>query len=245
MERGRGSDKHPGEFRLSQNWIGGTRPGNAVFVPPPHTFVAQCISDLEKFIHSDSTDLPLLVKSAILHVQFETIHPFLDGNGRVGRLLITLYLCSSGLLREPLLYLSLYFKKHRARYYDLLEVVRKEGDWEAWLEFFLEGVAETAEEAVQTARRLVKLFTTDRSRIEKQGRQTASLLRIHEALKQRPLATLSDAASRSGLSFPSTASAMEALVAMGLVRELTGKKRNRVFTYDKYLAALSEGTEPI
>ena len=245
MERGRGSDKHPGEFRRSQNWIGGSRPGNAVFVPPPHTFVAQCISDLEKFIHAGSTELPLLVKSGMLHVQFETIHPFLDGNGRVGRLLITLYLCSSGILREPLLYLSLYFKKHRARYYDLLEVVRKEGDWEAWLEFFLEGVAETAEEAVHTARRLVDLFNTDRSRIQKHGRQTASLLRVHEALKQRPLSTLSDAATRSGLSFPATSSAMDALVAMGLVRELTGKKRNRVFAYDKYLAVLSEGTEPI
>ena len=243
MQRGRGSDKHPGEFRRSQNWIGGTRPGNAVFVPPPHTFVAQCVSDLEKFTHAGSTELPLLVKSGIFHVQFETIHPFLDGNGRVGRLLITLYLCSSGLLREPLLYLSLYFKKNRARYYDLLEIVRKEGDWEAWIAFFLDGVAETAEGAAQTAKHLVDLFNTDRSRIQKHGRQTASLLKVHEALKQRPLSTLSDVATRSGLSFPSTASAMEALGAMGLVRELTGKKRNRVFTYDKYLAVLSEGTE--
>lgn len=243
MKRGRGSDKHPGEFRRSQNWIGGTRPGNAVFVPPPHTFVAECISDLEKFIHSGSSELPLLIKSAMLHVQFQTIHPFLDGNGRVGRLLITFYLCSSGLLREPLLYLSLYFKKHRARYYDLLEVVRRDGNWEEWLVFFLEGVAETAEEAFQTLTSLAGLFAADRARIEKSGRQSDSLLRLHEALKQRPLTALTEAATRSGLSFPATASAMETLVGMGIAREVTGKKRNRVFTYDKYLAALSEGTE--
>ena len=244
LEKGRGSEKDPGEFRLSQNWIGGSRPGNAVFVPPPHTEVPQCISDLEKFMHTGSPSLPRIVQSGVLHVQFETIHPFLDGNGRVGRLLITLFLCASGILQEPLLYLSLYIKKHRNRYYELLEVVRREGDWEAWLAFFLEGVAETAEGAVQTARRMVDLFEADRSRILKSGRQTASFLRVHDALKQRPLTTLSEATKRSGLSFPATASAMEFLVEMGLARELTGKKRNRVFVYTEYLSALSEGTEP-
>ena len=245
LSKGRGSDKEPGEFRRSQNWIGGSRPGTAVFVPPPHTVVGQCVSDLEKFVHSENDRLPIVVQAGLLHVQFETIHPFLDGNGRVGRLLITLLFCASGILREPLLYLSLYFKKHRARYYELLEVVRKEGDWEVWLAFFLEGVAETAEEAVQTARRLLDLFEADRARIQKRGRQSGSLLRVHEALKQRPLSTVSEASSRSGLSFPATASAMESLVEMGIARELTGKKRNRVFIYNEYLAILSEGTETI
>ncbi len=245
LSRGRGSDKDPGQFRRSQNWIGGSRPGNAIFVPPPHTVVGQCVSDLEKFVHSENNKLPHVVQAGLLHVQFETIHPFLDGNGRIGRLLITLLLCSSGILREPLLYLSLYFKKHRAEYYELLEVVRKNGDWEKWLAFFLEGVADTAEGAVQTARRLVHLFESDRVRIQNSGRKSGSLLRVHEALKQRPLSTVSEAASRSGLSFPATGSSMESLVEMGLVRELTGKKRNRVFIYDEYLAALSEGTEPI
>ena len=245
LSRGRGSDKDPGQFRRSQNWIGGSRPGNAIFVPPPHTVVGQCVSDLEKFVHSENNKLPHVVQAGLLHVQFETIHPFLDGNGRIGRLLITLLLCSSGILREPLLYLSLYFKKHRAEYYELLEVVRKNGDWEKWLTFFLDGVAETAEGAVQTARRLVHLFESDRVRIQNSGRKSGSLLRVHEALKQRPLSTVSGAASRSGLSFPATGSSMESLVEMGLVRELTGKKRNRVFIYDEYLAVLSEGTEPI
>ncbi len=246
LVKGRGSDKTPGEFRRSQNWIGGTRPGNAVFVPPPHTEVAECVSNLEKFIHTDSPALPILVQAGLVHVQFETIHPFLDGNGRVGRLLVTLLLCASGFLREPLLYLSLYLKQHRPEYYRLLDLVRREGDWEEWLAFFLEGVAETAEGAVKTARRLVDLFDADRDFIQKgAGRQAGSLLRVHEALKQRPLSTLSAAASRSGLSFPATASAMEALCASGVARELTGKKRNRVFVYDKYLAALTEGTEPL
>ena len=242
---GRGSDKEPGQFRRTQNWIGGSRPGNAAFVPPPHTLVESCVSDLEKFIHSGQNTLPVLVQAGLLHVQFETIHPFLDGNGRVGRLLITLLLCAASTLREPLLYLSLYFKQHRTEYYELLDAVRKDGDWEAWLAFFLKGVSETAQGAMQTARRLVDLFEVDRARIQKTGRKAGSLLRVHEALKQRPLSTLADAAKRSGLSFPAAGSAMDMLIEMRVARELTGKRRNRVFVYDEYLAALSEGTEPI
>ena len=246
LVKGRGSDKTPGEFRRSQNWIGGTRPGNAVFVPPPHTEVADAISNLENFIHNANPALPVLVQAGLVHVQFETIHPFLDGNGRVGRLLVTLLLCASGILREPLLYLSLYLKQHRSEYYRLLDLVRREGEWEGWLAFFLEGIAETAEGAVQTTRRLVSLFEADRDFIQKgRGRQVGSLLRVHEALKQRPLSTLAEAARRSGISFPAAASAMEALCTSGVARELTGKKRNRIFVYDKYLAALSEGTEPL
>ena len=154
LARGRGSTKDPGEFRRSQNWIGGSRPGNAVFVPPPHTTVSECMGALERFLHTENDGLPVLVRAGLAHVQFETIHPFLDGNGRVGRLLITFLLCHAAMLREPLLYLSLHLKQHRADYYNLLDEVRRTGDWEAWLAFFLDGIRQTSEGAVQTAHRL-------------------------------------------------------------------------------------------
>ncbi len=242
LERGRGSDKEPGEFRRSQNWIGGTRPGNARYVPPPHTEVAACIGHLERFLHDERSELPQLVRAGLAHVQFETIHPFLDGNGRVGRLLITLLLCDYRVLGEPLLYLSLFFKQHRSEYYRLLDVARFEGDWEAWLLFFLEGVAETADGAVATARDLGRLFDDDRQRIQATGRRAGSALRVHEALKARPLLTLQRAVDRSGLSFPAAAAGMDMLVELGVARELTGKKRNRIYAYDHYLATLAEGT---
>jgi len=242
LERGRGSDKQPGAFRRSQNWIGGTRPGNAHFVPPPHTEVPSCISELERFVHDESSDLPRLVTAGLAHAQFETIHPFLDGNGRIGRLLITLLLCDFGVLHEPLLYLSLYFKEHRDEYYRLLDLARLEGDWEAWLGFFLQGAAETADEAVATARDLGRLFGQDRGRIQALGRRAGSALRVHDSLKERPLVSLAEVVARSGLSFPAASKAMDELVAMGIARELTGKKRNRVFAYDRYLATLAAGT---
>ena len=240
LSRGRGSGKQPGEFRTSQNWIGGSRPGNAKFVPPPHTAVADVMSDLERFLHADDDGLPLLARAGIAHVQFETIHPFLDGNGRVGRLLITLLLCSAGALREPLLYLSLFLKKHRATYYDLLDGVRRDGDWEAWLSFFLQGVEETAMSAVAGAQALSALFREDRLRIEQQGRRSGSALRVHEALKARPISSLPAISRATGLSFPAVASAVELLVSMNIVRELTGKRRNRLFVYDRFLSALNE-----
>jgi len=243
LAHGRGSEKDPGEFRRSQSWIGGTRPGNALFVPPPHTAVADCMSDLERFLHAEEDGLPVLIRAALAHVQFETIHPFLDGNGRVGRLLITFLLCHAGVLRQPLLYLSLYFKEKRQEYYRLLESVRTEGDWESWITFFLEGVAETGDGAFVTARSLGELFQEDRARIQTNGRRAGSALRVHEALKTRPVATLQDVAQRASLSFPAAGAGMKLLVELGIVRELTGKKRNRVFVYDRYLALLSEGTE--
>jgi Fic family protein len=242
LARGRGSDKDPGEFRRSQNWIGGTRPGNAHFVPPPAALVSECMSHLERFLHDESQG-PVLLRAALAHVQFETIHPFLDGNGRVGRLLVTFLLCHAGILREPLLYLSLYLKQHRGEYYRLLDLVRQEGDWEAWVTFFMEGVAETAESAVTTARRLVELFQEDRARIEAEGRRAGTGLRVHEALKARPLLKMRDVADRTGLSFPAVAAAMELLTGLRIVREVTGKKRNRVFAYGSYLDLLNEGTE--
>ncbi len=243
LTSGRGADKAPGEFRRSQNWIGGTRPGNALFVPPPHLAVPDAVSDLERFLHDENDGMAVLVKAALAHVQFETIHPFLDGNGRIGRLLITLILCHAGVLREPLLYLSLYLKEHRSEYYRLLDDVRRDGDLEAWLAFFLEGVAETGDGAVATVRRLTATFEEDRTRIQAQGRRSGSALRVQAALQARPVITLQDASHRASLSFPAAAAGMALLVELGIASELTGRRRNRVFAYDRYLAVLNEGTE--
>lgn len=243
LSRGRGSGKDPGEFRRSQNWIGGSRPGNAAFVPPPQVAVPDCMAALERFLHAEDDGLPLLVRAGLTHVQFETIHPFLDGNGRVGRLLITFLLCHAGVLREPLLYLSLYLKQNRAAYYELLDRVRREGDWEAWLAFFLEGVRLTADGAVSTAQRLADMFRADRSRIETKGRRAGSALRVHEAMKGRPITSMPEVCRTTGLSFPAASSAMDLLVELAIARELTGRRRNRVFVYDRYLAILNEGTE--
>lgn len=245
LSHGRGSGADPGHFRRSQNWIGGTRPGNAAFVPPPYTAVPDCMSELERFLHARDAGLPVLVRAGLAHVQFETIHPFLDGNGRVGRLLITLLLCEAGVLRDPLLYLSLHFKTHRSTYYRLLEQVRVDGNWEAWLEFFLDGVRQVAHSALNTANNLAKLFGSDRSRIERAGRRAGSALRLHEALKARPIQSVTAACRATGLAFPTTSAAMALLTDLGIVRELTGRRRNRLFSYAHYLAALNEGTEPL
>lgn len=245
LSRGRGSEKSPGEFRRSQNWIGGARPGNAHFVPPPPQHVEDCMAALDRFIHQEQPRLPALVKAALAHVQFETIHPFLDGNGRVGRLLIALMLHNAGMLSQPLLYLSLYFKQHRGEYYRLLETVRVEGDWEAWLDFFLEGVESTATGGVNTTQRLVKLFKEDANCIQERGRATVTALRVYDALRERPAITLNEVCRRTGISFPTATKGMNALLELGIARELTGQRRNRVFVYDRYLSILSEGTEPL
>lgn len=245
MSKGRGSDKQPGEFRRSQNWIGGTRPGNARFVPPPPHEVEPCMGALEHFLHDEASGLPVLLKAALAHVQFETIHPFLDGNGRLGRLLIALLLHHGGLLSDPLLYLSLYLKQHRPVYYDLLDRVRSTGDWEAWVDFFLEGVEQTAHSAVQSARRLVDLFAADSQRIQQTGRTAANALRVLNALRQRPVLTLKYLRDAQAMTFPTASKAMHSLVTVGIARELTGQRRNRVFTYDAYLAILNEGGEPL
>ena len=244
MQDGRGSAGDPGHFRRSQNWIGGTRPGNATFVPPPASELADAMGALEKFLHNDTMNLPVLLRAGLEHVQFETIHPFLDGNGRVGRLLITLHLCQAGMLQEPLLYLSLYLKKHRRIYYDLLTSVRRTGDWESWLLFFLEGVQETADEAVTTAQHLSTMFDRDREQVLSNGRRAGSALRVLEVLKARPVTSIQLAAARSGLSFPAVGSALTLLTELGVTCELTGRRRNRVFAYTKYLALLNKGTEP-
>lgn len=242
LTRGRGSDTLAGEFRRSQNWIGGTRPGNAHFVPPPAHAVETCMGQLETFIHDQHRALPLLVKAALAHVQLETIHPFLDGNGRLGRLLITLLICDAGMLAEPILYLSLFFKQHRTEYYQLLDNVRTDGDWEGWLEFFLEGVRTTASGAVAMAKGLVEIVKSDAARIRTGGRASASALRVHAALSERPVTSLSETCRRTGLSFPAATAGMDVLLKFGVAREITGRRRNRIFTYERYLALLSEGT---
>ena len=245
LSRGRGSEKTPGEFRRSQNWIGGSRPGNADFVPPPHHVVPDCMADLERFLHAREDGLPLLLRAGLAHVQFETIHPFLDGNGRVGRLLVTLLLCQAGVLREPLLYLSLYLKQHRERYYDLLNYVRQSGDWEEWLAFFLEGVRVTATGAVDVAQQIAQMFQENHNRIQRTGRRAGSAIRVHEALKERPVLPLAEVRKKTTLAFPTATRAMELLVDHGIAREITGKRRDRLFVYDRYLAILDEGTEPV
>jgi len=245
LARGRGSEKQPGEFRRSQNWIGGTRPGNAHFVPPPPALVEEAMSALERMFHEADATYPVLVMAALAHVQFETIHPFLDGNGRIGRLLIPLLLHNAGILQQPLLYLSLYFKQHRDEYYRLLDRVRTSGDWEGWLDFFLEGIAATATSAVETAQRLVALFKEDTARVQASGRTAATVLRVLQALHERPVLTVNEISRRTALSFPTVAKGMAALADLGVARELTGNRRNRVFAYDRYLAILGEGTEPL
>ncbi|MTH79114.1 Fic family protein [Paracoccus aestuariivivens] len=245
LQSGRGGTKNPGEFRRSQNWIGGSRPGNALFVPPPVTEMDACLDALERFMHERDSKLPALIKAGLLHVQFETIHPFLDGNGRIGRLLVTLYLCVNDVLRKPLLYLSLYLKTHRADYYRLLQEVRQYGNWEAWLDFFLTGVAETANQAFDAATRIVDLFKTDRERITAESDRPGSALRIHDLFQQNPFLTATQAVQNTGLSAPTVNAALADLERLGIVIEITGRRRRRVFSYQRYLAIISEGTDPI
>lgn len=241
---GRGSGKQPGEFRTTQNWIGGSRPGNALFVPPLPDKVLDCLSDLEKFLH-DHMSYPVLVRAALAHLQFETIHPFLDGNGRLGRALITLMLCEERTLSKPILYLSLYLKANRARYYELLQHVRETGDWETWLEFFLDGVAETAQQGVDTARRLLDLFDKDRAKIAGLGRPAASCLRVHAELQRSPLQSVPVMAGKLKLSQPTVQKSLDHLAELKIVREVTGKRRGRIYQYNSYLKILDEGTEPL
>ncbi|CUX70849.1 MULTISPECIES: Fic family protein [Agrobacterium] len=245
LHSGRGGTKDPGEFRRSQNWIGGTRPGNALFVPPPVTEMAGCLDAFERFMHDDQSRLPALIKAGLLHVQFETIHPFLDGNGRIGRLLVTLYLCMNGVLRKPLLYLSLYLKSHRREYYRLLQEVREHGNWEAWLDFFLAGVADTANQAFEAATQIVDLFKEDRERITMESDRAGSALRIHELFQQTPFHTANQIVQITGLSAPTVNAALADLKRLGIVDEVTGRKRGRVFSYQRYLAILGEGTDPL
>jgi len=245
LRSGRGSEKSAGEFRRSQNWVGGTRPGTAAFVPPPPNEVLPCMGELELFLQNERGRTSPLIRAALGHVQFETIHPFLDGNGRVGRLLITFLLCHEKVLAQPLLYLSLYFKEHREQYYDLLQTVRTGGDWETWLMFFANAVRTTAEQCTTTAERLTKLAQDDRKRIQTLGRIAGTATIVHHALIERPLLSIKNVSEKTGL-VPNTVNKIfRALVEAGIVKEITGKSRNRVFLYQEYIRIMNEGTEPL
>ena len=252
----RGATKQPGEIRRSQNWIGGSRPGNAVFVPPPPQALPELLTALEKYLHAGPAtqanfvsvgeadeELPKLLRAGLAHVQFETIHPFLDGNCRIGRLLVTLLLEHWGLLAKPLLYLSLFFKRHQAEYYRRLDAVRTAGDWEGWLDFFLDGVATIADEAVASARDLFAVVSTDRARVLESGTTSVAALRLFEALPRHPIITVASAMKLIDASKPTATRAIEALANAGILAETTGRRRDRSFAYRAYLDRLRVGTE--
>jgi Fic family protein len=239
----RGASKLPGEVRRSQNWIGGSRPGNAAFVPAPPHRLGEALSGLERYIHADDEGLHPLVRAGLLHVQFETIHPYLDGNGRIGRLLVSLLLEHWGLLTQPLLYLSLFFKRHRAEYYRRLNAVRVDGDWEGWLDFFLDGVGTIAGEAVAAAKELFTLVATDRTRLLAHVDTTVVTVRLFELLPRNPMLTTGSVMRLLGVARPTAARSLDALVEAGILVETTGKRRDRTFAYDAYLRRLREGTE--
>lgn len=241
MKGVRGEEKRPGTIRKSQNWIGGTRPGNARFVPPPGEAVPEALAALEKWIHGDDLLLPL-VKAGLAHVQFETIHPFLDGNGRIGRLLIALLVEHWKLLPSPLLYVSLGFKRHRREYYERLDAVRTSGDWEGWTAFFLECVRESADDGVETARSLFSLVGRDRGRLSKRKETTVTALRLFELLPNHPIVTLPTAMELLETTQPTAGKAVDALCKAGVLREITGKRRDRVYAYQAYLDVLGKDT---
>jgi Fic family protein len=245
LQDGRGGDKNRGEFRRDQNWLGGTRPSNSRFVPPPASEVVPAMSNLERFLHGEPVKTPVLIRAAIAHAQFETIHPFLDGNGRVGRLLISLLLFSEEVLNRPLLYLSLYLKRHRDAYYDHLQRVRTDGAWEDWLTFFLEGVVDVATSATDTTRRIVVMVQRDRQRIHDLGRGAATAHRIHDLAARRVVIRPGAAAQELGLTDPPVYAAVKRLEELGILREVTGRRRGKLYAYDEYLALLNDGTTEV
>ena len=243
LSGGRGSHKLPGKFRTSQNWIGGTRPGNALYVPPPVEHLADCLANLEKFLHDDS--LPVLIKAGLAHVQFETIHPFLDGNGRLGRLLIILLLVEGGLIDAPILYLSLYLKENRKIYYDLLQEVRTHGTWEVWLEFFLNGVVESSQQAIKTIKDINRLFEEDVAKLNTLGRARFSCERILDYLKQLPQVSVPLLAKALEVSPPTVRHSLNHMVKLGILEEISGKQRDKIYLYRKYLDLLEEGAQAL
>lgn len=243
LSGGRGATKLPGEFRRSQNWIGGTRPGNALFVPPPVDHLNYCLSNFENFLHNKN--FSTLIKAGIAHVQFETIHPFLDGNGRLGRLLIILLLCSEGIIEQPILYLSLYLKQNRSTYYNLLQEVRLRGNWETWLEFFLEGVYKSAKQAITTANQINSLFDQDQMKLNSLGRARFSCEQTLEYMKRLPQVTASILVSELNMTPPTARSSLSLMEKLGILKEVSGKKRDKIYVYWKYLNILEEGADPL
>ncbi|MEI9887770.1 MAG: Fic family protein [Rhizomicrobium sp.] len=242
MQGVRGANKQPGAVRKSQNWIGGSRPGNAVYVPPPPERLGELLGAFEKYIHADD-DLPKLVRAGLLHAQFETIHPYLDGNGRIGRLLIALLLEHWGMLRAPLLYLSLFFKRHREEYYRRLNRVRIDGDWEGWIDFFLDGVATIADEAVASARELFALINADRSRLLGAETTSVSAVRLFDQLPRQPIVTVASAMQLLKTTKPTATRAIDAMARLDILTETTGRKRDRSYAYQSYLDRLKVGTD--
>jgi Fic family protein len=238
LTNARGKSKTPGEFRTSQNWIGGTRPATAHFVPAPPDKVLELMSQLEKFMHTHDK-IPLLVKTALIHQQFETIHPFLDGNGRAGRLLITLYLCEREFLKSPFLYLSLFFKRYRSLYYDKLDVVRKTGDWEDWLVFFLEGVTTTAADAKNTLTKIKKMFEKDDILVAGIGRASGSAALVFAEFKQKPLLTIAEITKRTRLSKPTAINSVKRLMDLGIINNISEKKWGQIYSYTGYINLLT------
>lgn len=243
LKGGRGGNKEPGEFRRSQNWIGGSRPGNAKFVPPPPQEVIPSLGALEKFIHGEPAQTPTLIKAGLVHAQFESIHPFLDGNGRLGRLLIPFIMIAEGVLSSPLLYLSLYFKVQRTEYYEALQRVRTNGDWEGWLAFYLDGIAEVANQASDTATKLVGIFKEHGAAIETLGRARFTALKVHDLFKKRCILSLPVISKELDVSFPTANKTLGKLQQLGFVKEITGKQRHRVFSYEPFLKMLQEGMD--
>lgn len=243
LSKGRGSTKEPGQYRTSQNWIGGTRPGNAVFVPPPPNMVESCMGNLETFIHDMKSVTPVLLKAAISHVQFETIHPFLDGNGRLGRLLISLLLYENKVLQKPLLYLSLYFKIHRQTYYEHLTNVRINGDWEKWIDFFAEAVIHTSNQAVNTAKNLTALINSHEAKVNSMGRASSTALVVYRCFVKQPVLNANAIQTQTSLSAATIHSSLENLIKLGILEEVSQKKRNKIFAYKEYINILNEGTE--
>lgn len=245
LQGSRGAGRQPGLFRTAQVWVGGASPAVATFVPPPPNALDTLLAAFERFLHEPSGHMPPLIKAALAHVQFETIHPFSDGNGRLGRLLIALILCNEGVLREPSLYLSLYFKSRRADYYERLNNVRLRGDWEGWLGFFLDGVADTAAQAVDTAQRLLALLARDRTRIATLGARAGNVGVVFDEFARRVALSVPQVAPRIPLSPPTIRAAVRTLQELDIVNELTGQQRHRVFAYQDYLDILSEGAQPL
>jgi Fic family protein len=243
MKKVPGVHRGPGEIRRSQNWIGGTRPGNAVYVPPPPNLLRDLLGSLEKYIHAEDP-LPPLARAGLLHVQFEAVHPYLDGNGRIGRLLITLLLEHWNLLELPLLYLSLHFKRHRAEYYRLLNAVRTDGDFESWLQYFLEGVAIIADETVVTTQQLFALINADRTKVLAGRATSVAGIRLFELLPAHPIITVSSVVKLLKTTKPTATKAVSGLVDAGILVETTGRRRDRSFSYEAYLNILRTGTEP-
>ncbi len=245
LSKGRGSNQQPGEFRTSQNWVGGSRPGNASFVPPPTEHLMECLDRFEKYLHLEERSYTSLIDAGLIHVQFETIHPFLDGNGRIGRLLITFFLMMMGDLRQPNLYLSLFFKNNRQSYYERLSAVRATGDWEGWLEFFLTGVTETANQAVETSSAISALFKSDLDKIKTLNRSSASAQKAHNFLQKKAIVSAQSTTEILGVSTPTARAALNNLKELGVVKDISGTGKERLFIYSDLVDLLEKGTEPI